>query len=427
MTVTPRSTSMEEWMKKKQLGVIGAIASAALIASAMLVPSANAATKTITIWADDQRGPQLTKLLQGNTTIVPGYTINIKFFSSLTALQSAWADATAATAPDIYAGAEDTAADVKSGKLAPIQMGTEGTNFSKGGISFVSYGGHTYGVPLDTDTTALVYNKAFSTSAPTSLASMISYYVANKTAKGFTAGLCFPDGVWDSQAFLDAMGGGAWDISGRKPNYTKVVLNSPAFIGNVNNLLYTNGVSNGFISGYDASCTADFEAGKIPFAMTGAWNFSAFTAKGINYGLTAMPGLKAGTTGAQWVGYSGAYLTSYAAAHGTAIGARQLLVNWFASTQGQLAMSKLSSRPPAAASAVALVTDPQTLAVGTAAAAGQPQIDTLLNDSTGGTNWYDTLTAMYKALFEQGKDVTTTINAAADIVQKNFTHAAAQL
>ena len=192
-------------MKKKQLGVIGAVASAAIIASALLVPSANAATRTLTVWADDQRGPQLTTLLQGNTSVVPGYKINIKFFSSLTALQTAWANATAATAPDIYVGAEDVTADAKSGKISPIQWGAKNTDFSIGAINFVSYHGHTYGVPLDVDTTALVYNKAFFPTAPTSLASMIAYYTANKSAKGLTAGLCFPDGVWDSQAFLTAM------------------------------------------------------------------------------------------------------------------------------------------------------------------------------------------------------------------------------
>jgi len=413
-------------MKKKQLGVVGAVVSAALIGAAMLVPSANAATRTITVWADDQRGPQLTTLLQGNTSIVPGYKINIKFFSSLTALQTAWANVTAATAPDILTGAVNVSADAQSGKLAPIQWGSKTTDFSTGAINFVSWGGHTYGVPLDVDTTALVYNKAFFPTAPTSLSSMIAYYVANKSAKGLTAGLCFPDGVWDSQAFLTAMGGGAWQI-GRTPNYTAVQLNNPAFISNVKAQLYTNGASNGFISGYDASCTNDFEAGKIPFAMTGAWNYAAFTAKGINFGLSSMPGLNGGTPGAQWVGYSGAYLTSYAANHGVAIGARQLLTNWFASASGQLAMSKLSQRPPASAAAVAQVSDPLTLGVGKAAAAGQPQIDALLNDSTGGTNWYDTLGAMYKAMFEQGKDPATTINAAAAIVQKNFTHAAAGL
>ena len=413
-------------MKKKQLGVIGAVASAAIIASALLVPSANAATRTLTVWADDQRGPQLTTLLQGNTSVVPGYKINIKFFSSLTALQTAWANATAATAPDIYVGAEDVTADAKSGKISPIQWGGKNTDFSIGAINFVSYNGHTYGVPLDVDTTALVYNKAFFPTAPTSLASMIAYYTANKSAKGLTAGLCFPDGVWDSQAFLTAMGGGAWQI-GRTPNYTNVQLNNSAFISNVSKYLYTGGVSNGFISGYDASCTNDFQAGKIPFAMTGAWNYANFTAKGISFGLSSMPGLNGGTPGAQWVGYSGAYLTSYAATHGVAIGARELLTDWFASPTGQLAMSKLSQRPPASSRAVAQVTDPLTLGVGQAAAAGQPQIDVLLNDSTGGTNWYDTLTAMYKAIFEQGKDASTSINAAAAIVQKNFTHGAAGL
>jgi hypothetical protein len=34
---------------------------------------------------------------------------------------------------------------------------------------------------------------------------------------------------------------------------------------------------------------------------------------------------------------------------------------------------------------------------------------------------------MYKAIFEQGKDVSTSINAAAAIVQKNFNDAAPKL
>ena len=65
-------------MNKKKLGLVGIVASAALVASALLVPSANAKSRTIIVWADDVRGPQLTSLINGNSSIVPGYTIQVK-------------------------------------------------------------------------------------------------------------------------------------------------------------------------------------------------------------------------------------------------------------------------------------------------------------------------------------------------------------
>jgi len=55
---------------KKRFGLVSAVAAAALAVSGFAVP-AHAANRTITVWADDQRGPQLTKLIDGNTTIAP--------------------------------------------------------------------------------------------------------------------------------------------------------------------------------------------------------------------------------------------------------------------------------------------------------------------------------------------------------------------
>ena len=50
-------------MNKKRL-IVSLAASTALAASALVVPSANAAAKTITVWADEQRGPQLKSLIE---------------------------------------------------------------------------------------------------------------------------------------------------------------------------------------------------------------------------------------------------------------------------------------------------------------------------------------------------------------------------
>ena len=413
-------------MNKKRLGLVGTVASVALVASALLVPSANASQRTIIVWADDQRGPQLTSLIGGNTTIVPGYKIQIKFFSSLSAEQDAWSKATAASGPDVLTGPASFVLDAKSGKLAAIQPGSVNNNFSKGARSAMSYGGKQYGIALDIDTTALVTNKAlFGSSAPTSLVQMVNFYNANKTKDNLAGGVCAADGTWGTQALLNGFGGGAWDISKSTPDYTHVVLNNPAFIANVKHYLLTSsGQSTGFFQWNN--CNAAFTAGKIPFAITGAWNYAGYTSAGLNFGLSAIPGLNGGTA-TQWVNYSGAFLTSYAITHGVNIGARQLLLNWFASTPGQLAMYKSSQRPPANSAAAAQVTDPLTLGVATAAQSGTPQVDALLNDNAGGTNWYDTLTALYTAVFTQGKDAASSINAAAAIVQKDFNDAAASL
>ena len=413
-------------MNKKRLGLVGTVASVALVASALLVPSANASQRTIIVWADDQRGPQLTTLIGGNTSIVPGYKIQVKFFSSLSALQDAWSKASAASGPDVLTGPASFVLDAKSGKLASIQPGSANQAFSKGAISAMSYAGKQYGVALDIDTTALVYNKTlFGSAAPTSLVQMVNFYNTNKASKGLVGGVCAADGTWGTQALLNGFGGGAWDISKSKPNYNKVVLNSSAFISNVKKyLLDSSGKSTGFFQ-WD-SCNAAFTAGKIPFAITGAWNYGGYTKAGLSFGLSAIPGLNGGTA-AQWVNYSGAFLTSYAATHGVSIGARQLLLNFFASTDGQVAMYKASTRPPVNAQAIAQVTDPLTLGVATAAQSGTPQVDGLLNDKAGGTNWYDTLSALYTAIFTQGKDAASSLNAAAAIEQKDFDDAAASL
>jgi hypothetical protein len=75
-------TNMKEAMMKKRSGIIAAVAAGALAITGFAIP-AHAANRVITVWADDQRGPQLTKSIDGKTTIAPGYTIKVKYFSAL--------------------------------------------------------------------------------------------------------------------------------------------------------------------------------------------------------------------------------------------------------------------------------------------------------------------------------------------------------
>lgn len=415
-------------MKKKHLGLVGVVATAAVLGSVLTLPSANAATRTITVWADDQRGPQLTKLIDGNTSIAPGYTIKVKYFSALDALQSAWDKSTAAGGPDVMTGPASMASQGgKSGKLVPLSLGSIKGSIPNAGWAAMSFQHRIYGVPLDVDTTAFLWNKdLFGATAPATFQDMVTYYNANKTSKGLKGGICAFEGTWGSHAVLTALGGGAWATKGSNADYKTVVLNSPAFVSNVKTyLLDSTGKSTGFFQ-WDG-CGDAFKAGKIPFAITGAWNFDGIAAAKVNFGLGATPGLTATTKGAQWVNYSGAYLTSYAAAHGVQAGAIKLVQGYFASAAGQLAMSLASKRPPANTAAAAKITDPYTLAVGLAAQTGTPQVSPALDDKVGGSNWYDTLGSVFTDIFTKGKDVSTTLNAAAVILSKNFADAASNL
>lgn len=408
-------------MNKKRFGVVGFVAAAALAVSGLAVPTANAAN-TIVVWADEQRGPQLQKLIDGNKTIAPGYTIQVKFFSALDALQSAWDKSTAAGGPDIITGPASFASQgAKSGKLARLGASATITNsIPKAGLSAMSYSKGLYGVPLDVDTTAFLWNKTlFGASAPATFADMVSYYTDNKSAKGLTGGICAFEGTWGSHAVLTALGGGAWALNKNgTANMSTVALNSKAFKANVKKyLLDSSGKSTGFFQ-WDG-CGDAFKAGKIPFAITGAWNFDGIEKAGIKFGLGATPGLTSGTKGAQWVNYSGAFLTSYASSHGVSLGANKV-IKWFASEEGQTKMSALSGRPPANTSAANAVTNPNTLGVAKAALTGTPQISPALDNKTGGSNWYDVLGGVYTDIFTKGKSVDSTLDAAAAILAKNF-------
>jgi len=412
---------------KKRFGLISAAAVAALAVTGLAVP-AHAANRVITVWADDQRGPQLSKLIDGNTSIAPGYVIKVKYFSALDALQSAWDKSSAAGGPDVLTGPASFASQgAKSGKIAPLLLGSVKASIPNAGWAAVSYQNRVYGVPLDVDTTAFLWNKdLFGATAPATFQDMVTYYNTNKTAKGLKGGICAFEGTWGSHAVLTALGGGAWATKGAKADYSQVKLNSPAFISNVKSyLLDSSGKSTGFFQ-WDG-CGDAFKAGKIPFAITGAWNFDGIAAANINYGLGATPGLTPTSKGAQWVNYSGAYVTTYSTAHGVRSGAVKLVQGWFASTEGQLAMSLASGRPPANTVAAGKITNPRTLAVGLAAQTGTPQVSPALDDKAGGSNWYDTLGSVYTDIFTKGKDVATTLNAAAAILSKNFADASANL
>lgn len=406
--------------KSAALAAVVALSATALVG--ITAAPATAATKVITIWADDQRGPQLKSLLQGNTSIAPGYKIDVKFYASLEALQSAWDKASAEAGPDIITGPASFIAGAKSGKLIPLTYSaTNKKEMPSASINALSFGGKTYGVALDVDTTAFVWNKAFG-KAPATMPALVNYYKANKTSKGLTGGICAFEGTWGSHGVLTAFGGGAWAYKGVTPKPGTVLLNSKALKTNMTKyLLGSDGKSNGFFQ-WDG-CAAAFKAGTIPAAITGAWNYSGIADSNIDFSLSSVPGMTTKTKGQQWVNYSGAFVTSYSKDHGVSLGAKNVVLKYFASRDGQLSMSVASGRPPANIKAAAAVTNPYAKGVAKAAATGTPQNSPWLDDKTGGSNWYDVLGNVYDKILVKGEPVGATLDAGAAILKTNFANA----
>jgi len=406
--------------------MLGLLTSAALATSLAVVPGAQAAGGTIVVWADETRGPNLQKVMDAKSDWVPGYTIKIVTYSSFDALKAAFDKATGTTGPDVVVAANDwvpTAA--KSGKLAPVTLtGSQKARFNTTQFFDLSYRGKLYGVPVDINNVAMIYNTDLVKTAPKKFGDMVDFYKANKTADGLKAGLCIAGGgmSWGAHSVFSALGADAYYMAGSRPNYHKF-FNPITFASNVKTyLLGPDGKSNGFFPATDTGCKDNFLAGKVPYAVIGNWEWKDYVAKGFTMNLMPVPSTNAGQYGAMFGSVSGALLTSFAATHGVATGAKSLLTNFFGSTAGQVAYQKYEGRPPAekGAQADASVSAGQKGFGAAASLAGIPQIGAFLNNNAGGASYWDSAPAYWTAVLVNGKDPLVEAKKLAAIWKKNM-------
>ena len=417
---------MEEYMNKKSLGFTGVLAGIALAVSTFVVPSANAASE-IVVWADESRGPNLTKVIAAKGDWVPGYTVKIVTFSSFDALKDAFDKATDASGPDIVVGANDwVPTGAKSGKLAPITLtAAVKSRFNPTQLFDLTYKNSLYGVPIDVNNVAMIYNEKLVSSAPKTFGDMVNYYKANKASKNLKAGLCIAGGgmSWGAHSVFSALGADAYQFNSRDQIVYNRTFDYPQFAKNVKTYLLDGKKSNGFFPATDTGCKDNFLAGTVPFAVNGNWEWKDYVAKGFAMNLMPVPGVSADKPGKMFGSVSGAMLTTYAAKHGVAAGAKSLLTDFFASTAGQVAYQALEGRPPAekGAQSSSAVSAGQKGFGAAASIAGIPQIGAFLNNNKGGANYWDSAPAFWTAVLVDGKDVATESKKLANIWRTNTT------
>ena len=417
---------MEEYMNKKSLGFTGVLAGIALAVSSFVVPAANAASE-IVVWADESRGPNLTKVIAAKGDWVPGYTVKVVTFSSFDALKEAFDKATDATGPDIVVGANDwVPTGAKSGKLSPITLSSAvKARFNPTQLFDLTYKKSLYGVPIDVNNVAMIYNEKLVSSAPKTFGDMVAYYKANKSSKNLKAGLCVAGGgmSWGAHSVFSALGADAYQFNSRDEIVYNRTFDYPKFSKNVKTYLLDGKKSNGFFPATDTGCKDNFLAGTVPFAVIGNWEWKDYVAKGFAMNLMPVPGVSADKPGKMFGSVSGAMLTTYAAKHGVSAGAKSLLTDFFASTSGQVAYQALEGRPPAekGAQSSSAVSAGQKGFGAAASTSGIPQIGAFLNNNTGGANYWDSAPAFWTAILVDGKDVASESKKLANIWRSNTT------
>jgi len=411
-------------MNKKSLGISGVLATFALAFSSFVAPAASAADQ-IVVWADESRGPNLTKVIAAKGDWVPGYTVKIVTFSSFDALKDAFDKATDQTGPDIVVGANDwVPTGAKSGKLAPVTLTPAvKARFNPTQLFDLSYRGSLYGVPIDVNNVAMIYNTKLVSSAPKTFGDMVDFYKANKASKKLKAGLCVAGGgmSWGAHSVFSALGADAYQFNSRDKIVYNRTFNFPTFAKNVKTYLLDGKKSNGFFPASDAGCKDNFLAGTVPYAIIGNWEWKDYVAKGFDMNLMPVPGVADGTYGKMFGSVSGAMLTTFAAKHGVAAGAKSLLTDFFASTAGQVAYQAIEGRPPAekGAQTNASVSAGQKGFGAAASLAGIPQIGAFLNNNKGGANYWDSAPAFWTAVLVDGKDVAVEAKKLANIWRTN--------
>lgn len=422
---------MENFARKVKLvkiskrGIVAAVATAGLLFSGLTAVPAQAADKVINVWSDEGRGPALKKILEGNKKIAPGYTFKVKVYSGYDALDSAWKKATAAGGPDVmFHPAGEGVNAAKSGKALPLTFSaTAKSQLGTAALGAGTYKGRTYVVPLDVDTTTMIWNTKFG-AAPKTFAELVSRFKAAKAAGTATTGICASDGTWGSLPILTALGGGAWGFKadGVTPDPNKVLFNSDAAISNFKKYLVdpTTKKSNGVFAwdGWDV-CGPQFLAGKTMALNTGSWRIAAIKEAGIKYTLQPVPTVTGKGKSNQFTGFGGAFVTSFATKHGVELGAKKLM-EYLASPAGALAYAKATNRP-AVNTAIANKVSADAAGFGKAGSTnGIVQENALLGSNAGGANWYDVLGDVYSKILIKGEDVDFTMDTAAIILGKNF-------
>jgi len=385
-------------MHKRAIGATAVIGAAALLMSACggsstptAKPSTAKATTTapaptttgapvrdaaadLVIWADVDRTPIIQKYADEF-----GKENGIKVVVQVaTDVRPQFKDASkVGKGPDVIVGAHDWLGElVQNGTVAPVNLAAdEAAKFAPKAIAATKFNGQSYGVPYAVENIALVRNMALAPTAPTSMSDLVSQGQALVKSGKATNILLQEVGktgnAFYTYPYLKAFGGGIFAVKANGDyDASKVIVNSPGSIKGATELAALGKVK-ALSTNVDASnADALFDAGKVPFYLTGPWSIDKAKKANVKYAISPLPSLTKGGPMQPFLGVQMFYVSAKAK---NAAFAQEFVTKYVPREDVQLALFATGHRPPALTSAYAkaIVTDPDVKAWFDAGKAGQ--------------------------------------------------------
>lgn len=323
-------------MNKKRLGALSVLTALALAAAGLTAP-AQAATKTLVVWASADKATALKKVA-APWAAANKVTLNVvsKDFGKIR--DELITAGPKGLGPDVIIGAHDWLGSlVASGALDRINVNRG--NFGQSPLEAMSVKGLVYGVPFGVENIGLVVNNKLA-ATPKTFAEMETTWATLKAAKTATVGLAIGKGdFYHHYPLMTGLGGYVFGWKNNAWSTRDIGIASKNFIANAPKIdaWYASGFLNG-----NTNQDAWF-AGKAPYMLTGPWNAAKIKAVDFSWSIIPMPS-PGSSVSRPFMGVQGMFLSKFAK---NKVVARDFLVNYVQNEEFQVAYYKEVGLAPA--------------------------------------------------------------------------------
>jgi len=332
------------------------------------------AAADLVIWADVDRTPIIQKYADEF-----GKENGIKVVVQVaTDVRPQFKDATkVGKGPDVIVGAHDWLGElVQNNTVAPVNLAAaDAAKFAPQAVAATKFNGQSYGVPYAVENIALVRNTALAPTAPASMADLVSQGQALVKSGKATNILLQEVGktgnAFYTYPYLKAFNGGIFALKANGDyDASKVIVNSAGSIKGATELAAL-GKAKALSTNVDATNSdALFDAGKVPFYITGPWSIDKAKKANIAYAISPLPSLTGGGSMQPFLGVQMFYVSAKAK---NAAFAQEFVTKYVPREDVQMSLFAAGHRPPALTSAYAkaVASDPDVKAWFDAGKGGQ--------------------------------------------------------
>jgi len=339
-------------------------------------PAAHASAKAakLTIWVDNVQKPAVDRITSAWGTR-RGVDVNVTFHA-FGSIRDDLKTVKTENAPDVIVAAHDWTGDLAANGLVAPLFPTKAIKkeFPAYALNAFSYGGKLYGAPYALENVGLVVNTRL-VKVPTTFAQFEKEALAFKHKSGDNIALAVPQGsggdAYHMDPFFSGLGGfvfGSGKNGALNPN--KIGVANKTFLKNAPLIDKWNreGLINSKVD-YGTGKNAWLKQ-KAAFWITGPWETDALKASGIPFRIIQLPKIKFRSV--PFLGVQGMMVTKFAAAHGVASLAKDLVANEMMKPSFQLDLEQANLRYPANIVAGKRVSDPVLKQFGKAGIGGVP-------------------------------------------------------